>query len=538
MDEGNAMAALKRRPFLAGAASALAAPIISRAWAAASVLKFIPATDLTSLDPIWTTDYRTRNHAFAVFDTLYGQTGPSQGFKATPQMLAGHTVENDGLTWRLTLRGGLTFHDGQKVLARDCVASIRRWCVRDAFGQALMQRTDELRAVDDRVIMFRLKEPFPLLPGALGKSASNMCAIMPERLALTDPFKQVSEVVGSGPFRFKADERVQGALVVYERFPDYRPREDGSPDWTSGPKITHFDRVEWHVIPDEATALNALRLGEVDWMEVAPADLLDELRQDRDITLDLLDPTGFSAILRPNHLYPPFDNRAVRHALLGAIDQTDFMTAAVGTDRSQWQTPIGYFAPSSPLATEAGMPTLTGKRDYNLVRTALESAGYKGEKIVLMGPADFPILTAVTEVAADMLRKSGMNVDYQTTDWGTVIQRRALRKPPDQGGWNMFCTSLAGLDVFSPAGNQALRGNGAAAWFGWPSDPDLERLREAWFAAPDLGAQKKIAAEIQIQAFQDVPYYPLGLYYRQSAYRANLSGVLHGIPVFWNVQRT
>jgi peptide/nickel transport system substrate-binding protein len=538
MDEGNAMAALKRRPFLAGAASALAAPIISRAWAAASVLKFIPATDLTSLDPIWTTDYRTRNHAFAVFDTLYGQTGPSQGFKATPQMLAGHTVENDGLTWRLTLRGGLTFHDGQKVLARDCVASIRRWCVRDAFGQALMQRTDELRAVDDRVIMFRLKEPFPLLPGALGKSASNMCAIMPERLALTDPFKQVSEVVGSGPFRFKADERVQGALVVYERFPDYRPREDGSPDWTSGPKITHFDRVEWHVIPDEATALNALRLGEVDWMEVAPADLLDELRQDRDITLDLLDPTGFSAILRPNHLYPPFDNRAVRHALLGAIDQTDFMTAAVGTDRSQWQTPIGYFAPSSPLATEAGMPTLTGKRDYNLVRTALESAGYKGERIVLMGPADFPILTAVTEVAADMLRKSGMNVDYQTTDWGTVIQRRALRKPPDQGGWNMFCTSLAGLDVFSPAGNQALRGNSAAAWFGWPSDPDLERLREAWFAAPDLGAQKKIAAEIQIQAFQDVPYYPLGLYYRQSAYRANLSGVLHGIPVFWNVQRT
>jgi peptide/nickel transport system substrate-binding protein len=119
-----------------------------------------------------------------------------------------------------------------------------------------------------------------------------------------------------------------------------------------------------------------------------------------------------------------------------------------------------------------------------------------------------------------------------------VIQRRALKKPPDQGGWNMFCTSLAGIDVFSPAGNQALRGNGAAAWFGWPSDPDLERLREAWFAAPDLALQKKIVAQIQIQAFHDVPYYPLGLYYRQSAYRANLSGVLHGIPVFWNLQRT
>ena len=113
-------------------------------------------------------------------------------------MLAGHTIDDDGLTWRLTLRDSLVFHDGQKVLARDCVASIRRWSVRDAFGQALMQRTDDLRAVDDRVIMFRLKERFPLLPDALGKSASNMCAIMPERLALTILYRQVPEVVGSG----------------------------------------------------------------------------------------------------------------------------------------------------------------------------------------------------------------------------------------------------------------------------------------------------------------------------------------------------
>jgi peptide/nickel transport system substrate-binding protein len=213
---------MQRRTFLAVASAALAAPMLSRAGAT-QVLRFIPAADLTVLDPIWTTDYRTRNHGFAVFDTLYGQTGPAQGFKVTPQMLAGHSMEDDGRTWRLTLREGLLFHDGQKVLARDCVASVRRWSVRDAFGQALMQRTDELRALDDRVITFRLKQPFPLLPDALGKVASNMCAIMPERLALTDPFKQVPEVVGSGPFRFKAGERIQGSLAVYERFRDYKP---------------------------------------------------------------------------------------------------------------------------------------------------------------------------------------------------------------------------------------------------------------------------------------------------------------------------
>ena len=348
---------MQRRTFLAGASAVLAAPMISRADPT-QVLRFIPAADLTAVDPIWTTEYRTRNHGFAVFDTLYGQTGPAQGFKATPQMLAGHSIEDDGRTWRLTLREGLMFHDGQKVLARDCVASIRRWSVRDAFGQALLQRTDELRAADDRVIMFRLKRPFPLLPAALGKIASNMCAIMPERLALTDPFKQVTEVVGSGPFRFKADERIHGSLVVYQRFRDYKPREGGTPDWTSGPKVAHFDRIEWHTVPDAATALSALRLGEMDWWEIAASDLLDPLRQDRNIRIELLDPTGFCGALRPHHLYPPFDNPAVRRALLGAIDQTDFVVAAMGTDPSLWQVPIGYFPPASPLATMAGMPSL------------------------------------------------------------------------------------------------------------------------------------------------------------------------------------
>jgi peptide/nickel transport system substrate-binding protein len=157
------------------------------------------------------------------------------------------------------------FHDGTKVLARDCVASIKRWGVRDVLGQTLMQRTDELSASDDRTIVFRLKKPFVLLPFALGKLAGNLCAIMPERLASTDPYEQVTEMVGSGPLRFKKDEWVHGSLRVYERFDGYKPREDGTPEGTSGPKVVHFDRVEWHVIPDPATSAAALRAGEVDW---------------------------------------------------------------------------------------------------------------------------------------------------------------------------------------------------------------------------------------------------------------------------------
>ena len=246
---------IRRRTFLAAAAASLAAPSISRG-AVNGALKFIPQSDLTILDPIVTTVYTARNHGYMVFDTLFGQDG---NFKYSPQMLAGFTVENDARQWNLTLRDGLLWHDGTPVLARDCVASIKRWAKRDAFGGTLMVATDELSAPDDKTIVFRLNKPFPLLPAALGKPTSPAPAMMPERLANTDPFKQITEIIGSGPFRFIADERVAGARNVYQRFDKYKPRDDGTPDWTAGPKIVHFDRVEWTTIPDAGTKAAALQ---------------------------------------------------------------------------------------------------------------------------------------------------------------------------------------------------------------------------------------------------------------------------------------
>ena len=198
---------MRRRQILTGAAAGLATPFVSRAQGR-DVLKVVPEGDLPILDPVFTTAVIVRNHGYLVFDTLYGMDAD---YQMRPQMLEGHVVEDDGLRWTLTLRSGLLFHDGTPVLARDCVASIRRYCAKDSLGQALMAATNELLAADDRRIVFRLKKPFPLLPNALGKAASPMPCIMPERLALTDPNKQVTEMVGSGPFRFIANERVSGS---------------------------------------------------------------------------------------------------------------------------------------------------------------------------------------------------------------------------------------------------------------------------------------------------------------------------------------
>ena len=519
---------MRRRAVLAGL-GALAAPCVARG-AVRSVLRFVPQADLAVLDPVWTTAYQSRDHGFLVFDTLFGQDA---GFVARPQMLEGAAAE--GLTWRLKLRPGLLFHDGTPVLARDCVASIRRWGARDGFGQALLAATDELSAADDRTIVFRLRRPFPLLPDALGKTAPSLCAIMPERLAATDPFRQVTEMVGSGPYRFVADERVPGDRVVYARFDGYVPRAEGVASRTSGPKRAWFERVDWRVIPDAATAAAALQRGEVDWWLVANPDLAPRLRADRGVVLRTQDPAGVIATMRFNQVQKPFDNGALRRAVLGAVQQAEYMQAVGGPDRALWADGVGYFCPGTPLASRAGMEALAG--DLERGRRAVEASGYRGERVALLVPTDIPSTNALAEVTADLFRKLGLNLDAQTMDWGTAVQRRVSMEPVERGGWSVFQTSWAGTDLATPAGNVFLRGNGRAAAPGWPEAPALEALRDEWFRVEGLPAQRAVAERMQVQAFENVPYVPLGQQFQQSAFRADLRGVLPGLPVFWNIER-
>lgn len=513
----------------AGAAAALAAPRVVAAQSTRE-LRFIPHADVASLDPVWTTADITRNHGNMVYDQLFGF---DTGFRPQPQMLAGFTTSSDGLTWELTLRDGLKFHDGEKVLARDCVASINRWTKRDAFGSALAARMNEVAAVSDTVIRIRLKQPFALLPEALGQPA---CVIMPERLAMTDPNKQVTDPTGSGPFRFVTDERVSGSRVVYARFDGYVPRPDGKTSFLAGPRVVHFDRVVWTYQPDPATAAAALAKGEYDWWENPPADLMGLIKSSKDLTVKVLNTMGSIGCLRFNHLHPPFGNVAIRRLVLSAIDQKECMEAVSGAAPELYNTKVGLFTPGMPMANDAGVEVLTARTDFAKLKQELAAAGYKGEKIVLMGPSTIPSLHAESQVVDDLLRKMGFNVDYQSLEWGTVVQRRASKEPPEKGGWNIFITNLTSLtNVFVPA-HIGIR-SGPNAWFGWPDAPRLEELREAWLNAPNQEEQKKIVRAMQVQMFTDVPYVPMGQFYQPAGFNRNLQDIQTGWPVFHAVRR-
>jgi peptide/nickel transport system substrate-binding protein len=524
---------MHRRTLIGGGAVAtgfaLSRPALAQA-AATRLLRFVPQAAYSVPDPVWTTAIVVVTHSLMVYDTLYGV---DLALAPQPQMCAGSTVSDDGLTWEFTLRPGLFFHDGIPVRGVDAVASIRRWGQRDTFGQQLLQLTAEMSAPTDTTFRIRLTAPFPRMLYALG--ASN-CFIMPERVARTPASEAIKDFTGSGPFRFLPNEWVAGVRAVYSRFDQYQPRAE-PPDFLAGGKIANFDRVEWITQPDPGTAVAALRAGEIDWIDQPLFDLVPSLKRDPKITVQQLDAFGLIGVIVLNHLQPPFDNVKLRQALLPAIDQQDYVAAVLGDQAEYARLPVGYFTAGSPMASDAGMQALTGKRDVALARKLVEASGYAGETVVIMDPADQPQMHAMAEVTRGVYESLGLKVRSESTDWGTLLSRRAVTKPISEGGWSSFNTRQTGLGAADPTSAQ-LRGNGLKAWFGWPTDPILDARRVDWFNASDLAGQKRAAAAMQVEAFESVPYIPLGQWSQPTAFRADLTGFVKGSnPVFWGVRR-
>ncbi len=525
---------MKRRAFMAsgmatGAAATLTAPSIAQA--ATSTLKFIPQADVASLDPVWTTADVTRNYSLAVYDTLYGDNA---NFIPQPQMAAGHTVSSDKLTWTITLRDGLKFHDNTPVVAADCVASLRRWVQVDPFGITVGSYVDSFSAPNDKTLVIKLKAPFSLIPTALAFYSS---CIMPAHQVPANPHDQVTASIGSGPFVFKASERVPGAKLVFEKFAGYVPRSTGAPSFMAGPKVAHFDRVEWTVIPDSATKAAALESGEQDWWENPDIDLIGVLKRTGKIKTRVTDVTGEVGCLRFNWLYPPFDKPAIRRLVLRAMSQREVMAAVAGSQPSIVKTDVGLFVPGTPMASTTGVEITRGVKDLASLKPELEKAGYKGEKIVVLVATNFPVINSEGLVCVDFLKKMGFNVELAALDWGTVVQRRASQKPPSQGGWNIFFTFLGGVGNVMPVANPAIIGKGKQAWFGWPTMPTMDKLIADWLSAPSLKAQQKICEHMQQLLWKDVPYVPLGMYQQPTAYRTYLKDIRMGFPQMYGVRR-
>jgi len=529
---------MNRRKFLKATAAAFSSAAIAKPslslGAADKTLRFVPQADLANFDPIWGTQYVVRNGAMLVWDTLYGVDSQ---LRPQRQMADSESVSDDGLTWTFRLREGLKFHDGEPVLAKDVVASLARWSARDQMGKRIKAIEKELVAVDDRTFKWSLSKPFPKMLFALGKNSSACSFIMPERIAKTDPFKQINEYIGSGPMKFARSEWVPGARAVFEKFNEYSPRPEAA-SWLAGGKRMLVDRVEWLIMPDPATASAALQNGEIDWWESPLPDLIPLLRKNKNVAVDIADPLGHIGCFRMNHLHPPFNDVRARRAVMMAMNQQDYMQALVGDDDNMWKSIPGFFTPGTPLYTEAGGDILKGKRNLDAAKKLLAESGYAGEPITCLVAQDFPLVKPQGDVTVDLLKRLGMNVDFVATDWGTVGSRRASKASPSKGGWHMFHTEFAGADCTNPAAYFGLRADGEKAWFGWPDLPEVETGINAWFDAASIAEEKTAIDNVNKAAVEGVVYAPTGFFLTYQAWRKSVTGITKGpMPFFWGVTK-
>jgi peptide/nickel transport system substrate-binding protein len=514
---------------VAGAMLAMAAP------AQAKTLTVVMHSDLRVIDPGLTTAYITRDHGYMVYDVLLAI---DKDFKIQPQM-ADYKVSDDKLTYTFTLRDGLKWHDGQPVTPDDCIASLKRWGRNDGMGQKLMDFVASMDAVDAKTFTLKLKEPYGLVLESISKPSSLVPFMMPKRMAETPAGKAIGEQVGSGPFKFVQAEFQPGVKAVYVKNTDYVPRSEPA-SWLAGGKVVKVDRVEWVTMPDAQTQVNAIQSGDIDFIENPSFDLLPALKADKSLVVENIALLGFQTLGRMNFLFPPFDNVKVRRAALLAMSQKPVLDALIGNPE-YYKVCGAYFGCGTPLATEAGSETLTKGSGMADAKKALAESGYDGTPVVVMAPTDVVTLKAQPIVAAQLLRDAGFKVEVQATDWQTVVTRRASQKSPKEGGWNMFFTNWVGADILNPIGNVSISGKGTkGGWFGWYDDPKMEELRDKFARSTSLDEQKKIAADIQQQAFEQVAYIPLGQYVAPSVWRKPIKGILSGpaTPVFWNVEKT
>ena len=519
--------------FIAGAAALAAAPALAQQQ---KTLRVTMHADVRTLDPFWTTQTIAGIHGLMVYDTLFSS---DVNLKPQPQMVDSWTVSDDRKVYTFKLRDGLTFHDGSPVTSKDVVASMNRWGKRDGAGKQLMAFTTSITAKDDKTFVWSMSEPYGLLIDILAKTGTSIPFIMREKEALVDPFQQIQEVVGSGPFVFKRDEWKPGNVTVYEKFKGYVPRKEPASGHAGG-KVVKVDRVEFVWLSDPQTAQSALVAGEIDYLENPQADFLPILESTPGIKIESHPAMGTMGILQLNHLHPPFNNVKARQAMLYIINNADYLNTIAANPKLQ-KLCFSYWGCGVEMETDAGSEPYKGAKDYKKAEALFKEAGYNGEPITILHATDHQYINPANLVMIQQLRKAGfLKLDVQAMDWGAVVARRAKKETPAQGGWNIFITGTTVLTSSSPVTHTSIGMGCDKAWFGWPCDAEFEETRRAWAFAPDTATRKKLAIELSKQAYEKVPYISFAQWVGPVAYRSDkISGVLSvpSVPPMWNIEK-
>jgi len=509
-------------------------PLISPVARAETVLRIAPGSDGSSFDPMGPAATQTYIQGLVVYDTLFA---PDEDLNVRPQMVGAENISADHLTYRLTLRPGLLFHDGGKVTASDVAASLKRWMGLDIVGRTMAADTASIDAVDTDTVVLVMKRPFPV-EQALANSGSGLPVIMREKEALAGRFTAQTEIIGSGPFRFVPSAYKPGDHIIYERFSGYVPRTEPA-NGLAGGKIAKVDMLDFHFIPDAATKSAALTTGEVDIVDQLPFDQADVLVNSKDVVVFVSSRIFNPFFLRPNSLYPPFDNARARQALALAVSQADYM--AVSFVRPEWGKPChSFFVCGSPNGITDGSEPYA-KPDIARAKQLLAESGYKGEPVTLVTSHETLFIGMAADYATEALKKIGLNIQEENSDYGTFMTRRNNKAKPSEGGWNLFITSVSGSGLYTPISNSIADTTcGGKNFAGWACDEEAAALRDAYIHEGDPAKQREILVKLSRRLWEVMPTVVLGQRANLYGLRKNISGFVRSpslVTPFWNIEK-
>ncbi len=521
-----AVAGIQQRP-----SRALPTPVPEALARFGGNLRWISQGSVGSLDPHVTSAAVTLTYGYNLYDTLvsWDEEGALQ-----PQMLEDWSVEDGGATFVFTLREGQLFHDGDPVTSDDVIASMHRWREKSAYGSFFNDALVEFAKIDDNQLSAKFSEPVGIFLQGLGIPTASYPVIMPADVAATPSSELVSDHTGSGPFKFA--EWNLGHSIVLDKFQDYTPRDE-SPSFLAGGKVAYLDELEMLEVPDQQTRVAALVTGTVDFLDIMSLDFYEELNNNDKVEVAIGRP-GSQPIFFFNKAAPPFDHTPngllMRRALQALTNAEEIMQGYGPPDL--WSTCASLWSCGTFFANEDLAGDRYSTNNVELAKQLLDEAGYDGEPIILLDPADYPTIHPISIVLNEQLKRAGINVDYRVVDWATEVQ--LILAPSDSTAvdeWDIAPTWMSSW-AFLPLANGALRQNG----LGYYNSDAMEELRSKFSRESDLNELKNIADEMQRVFFDEVPYVHLGNFFQLRAMNKDLDGLIaspvggfYAVGLYW-----
>ena len=476
-----------------------------------------PAT----LDEHTTTTF-TAELMYPVYETLFTYDAE---YNAVPELVDTHTISEDGLTHTMTLRQGVTFHNGDPMTAADVHASVTRWASISGVGKNLFEAVDEFVEVDDHTVEFRLNKPYGTILIALAHN-TQACTIHPKSImeaAGETPFTDDTMVIGTGPYRFV--ERRADAYIRLERFEDYVSRDEPINGY-AGAKGAWVDKIEYIPVPDVAARVSGLQAGDYHYAMQIPNDQFEVLSGTPGIVAEIKDFTIFECFFL-NWRSPLMGDLAIREAFRSALDHEPILVAAHGT---------GDFTRLDPgwMMQQTSFYTTSGEEFYNvndpeLAKQKLEEAGYDGTPLRFMTTQEYPAFYAASVIAQQQLEAVGFVIDLQVIDWATLLERRG-----QEGEWDVFCTSHG----FVPDPSQITLVGQMGSYPGWYDSEASLALAEELLAETEFEKRFAIWEELQHNIYTEIPSVKVGDAAEAAYYSDQVGGwpatVERGVP-YWNL---